>query len=74
MKTKALEGLTLPFQYAQGQIIDGAGKPIIKANRNSLETPLNPYGRDAILQLVCHLLNESFEYSKADLILSKLGY
>lgn len=70
----ALKGLTLPVKYQYGVITDANGKTIIKAERNRLETPLNPSGRDAILQLVCTLLNESFEYDKADKILAKAGY
>lgn len=69
-----LKGLTIPFRYEGGVIVDGSGKEVIKANRNSLETPLGPAGRDAILQLVCVLLNEAFEYDKAAQILKKLGY
>lgn len=70
----ALKNLILPLRYESGVIVDATGKEIIKANRNSLETPLTPCGRDAILQLACILLNESFEYDKAERILSKLGY
>lgn len=69
-----LKGLTIPFRYEGGVILDGSGKEVIKANRNSLETPLGPAGRDAILQLTCVLLNEAFEYDKASQILRKLGY
>lgn len=69
-----LKGLTIPLRYEGGVIIDGAGKEIIKANRNSLETSLCPAGRDAILKLACELLNKAFEYDEADKILSKLGY
>lgn len=69
-----LKGLTLPLRYEGGVIVDGAGKEVIKANRNSLETSLNPTGRDALLQLTCELLNEAFEYDKANMILKKLGY
>lgn len=72
--TKILQGLSLPLKYEYGVITDGAGKEIIKANRNSLETPLNPAGRDAILKLVCELLNKSFDYDEAHQILNKLGY
>lgn len=69
-----LKGLTLPLIYEGGVINDGAGKTVLKAERNSLESPLNPAGRDAILKLACYLLNESFQYDKAHAILSKLGY
>lgn len=69
-----LIGLTLPLTIKEGEIVDGTGKPIIMANRNSLETPLNPAGRDAILVLTCHLLNEAFQYDNADRILTKAGY
>lgn len=69
-----LSGLTLPLKYESGQIVDGAGKTIIKANRTSGETPLLPAGRDAILKLACELLNNSFEHCQADTILKKLGY
>lgn len=72
--SNTLKGLTLPLRYEGGVIVDAAGKEIIKANRNSLETSLNPSGRDAILQLACILLNESFEYDKAAQIFKKLGY
>lgn len=70
----ALTGLTLPLKYQYGVIIDGAGKEVIKANRNSLETPLTPAGRDAILMLTCELLNQSFQHDQAANILKKLGY
>lgn len=69
-----LKGLSLPLRYEGGVILDGSGKEIIKANRNSLETSLNPAGRDAILQLACCLLNQAFEYDQADTILRILGY
>lgn len=69
-----LKGLSLPLRYEGGVILDGAGKIIIEANRNSLETSLGPAGRDAILKLTCDLLNEAFEYDKAAVILRKLGY
>lgn len=69
-----LKGLTLPLSYTGGVIVDAMGKTILEANRNSLETSLGPAGRDAILKLVCVLLNESFEYDKADRILKNLGY
>lgn len=69
-----LQGLTLPFKYEHGQIVDGAGKPVIKANRNSNESPVSPAGRDALLKLTVVLLNEAFEYDKADSILKKLDY
>lgn len=72
--TDILQGLTLPLKYEYGVITDGTGKEIIKANRNSSETPLNPAGRDAILQLTCELLNKSFEHDQAHQILRKLGY
>jgi hypothetical protein len=66
-----LHGLTFPLSIKEGEIVDGTGKPIILANRNSLETPLNPTGRDAILIVICFLLNEAFEYDKIDQILKK---
>ena len=64
-----MKNLTLPFKYESGIIVDGAGKPVIESNRNSLETPLNPCDRDNILKLTVILLNEAFEYDKADRIL-----
>lgn len=69
-----LKNLTLPLSYSSGTIVDGSGQTIIKANRDSNTTPLHPYQRDAILKLVCELLNEAFQYDKADLLLKKLGY
>lgn len=72
--SKYLTGLSLPLRYESGVIVDGAGKEIIIANRTPGETSLMPAGRDAILQLACQLLNESFEHDKADRILTKLGY
>lgn len=68
------EGLTLPLQFKNGRIIDGAGQIIIEANRNANTTPLSPAGRDAILELTVALLNEAFEHDKADRLLKKLGY
>jgi len=65
--------LTLPFKYECGVIVDGSGKTIIEANRNSLTTPLGPASRDAILKLTCILLNEAFEYDKADRILAEIN-
>lgn len=70
----ALNGLTLPLSIKEGDIVDATGKPVIMANRNSLETPLNPSGRDAILALTCKLLNDSFTYDHADRILHEFGY
>lgn len=67
-----MKGLILPFKYEYGHIADGAGKTIIHAERNSLITPLNPCDRDDILKLVVVLLNEAFEYDKADRILKML--
>ena len=69
-----LNGLTLPLSIKEGEIVDAKGKPVLMANRNSLETPLNPSGRDAILQLTCKLLNDAFQYDHADRILQALGY
>ena len=71
---KPFENLILPLKYQDGVIVDGAGKTIIKANRESGETPLTPYGRDAILKLACELLNKSFEFDEATIILKRLGY
>lgn len=68
-----LQGLTLPFKYEGGAIIDGAGKTVIMANREN-SSPISPAGRDGLLQLVVVLLNEAFEYDKAVQILKKLGY
>lgn len=68
-----MKGLTLPFKYEGGVIVDGAGKTVIQAERNSLVTPLNPCDRDNILKLTCVLLNEAFEYDKADRILKSLS-
>lgn len=71
---KPLENLVLPLKYQDGTIQDGAGRTIIKANRDSNTTPLVPYQRDAILKLACELLNRSFQYDEADKILKSLGY
>lgn len=68
------DGLFIPFRYEDGVIVDGAGKTVIKAERDSNKTPLAPYQRDALLKLVCELLNESMQYDHADNILKKLGY
>lgn len=70
----ALNGLTLPLSIKNGDIVDATGKPVIMANRNSLETPLNTAGRDALLALTCKLLNDAFHYDHADRILTELGY
>lgn len=70
----ALKGLTLPLTIKEGEIVDATGKPVLMANRNSLETPLNSSGRDAILALTCKLLNDAFTYDHADRILNELGY
>lgn len=69
-----LERLTLPLKHEGGCIKDATGKIIICANRDANETPLSPGGRDAMLKLTVELLNEAFEYDKADMILKKLGY
>lgn len=68
-----LKGLTLPFKVEGGLIVDGAGKPVIKAERTN-ESPVMPAGRDALIQITCDLLNEAFEYDKASNLLSKHGY
>lgn len=70
----SLNGLTLPLSVQSGSIVDATGKPIIHANRNSNETPLSPVGRDAIIYLACTLLNEAFQYDKADQILKQYDY
>lgn len=70
----ALKGLTRPLKIKEGVIVDATGKAIIEVNRNSLETPLNSAGRDALLALTCALLNECFEYDKADILLARAGY
>lgn len=69
-----LNGLTLPLKYQGGVIVDGAGKTIMEAERNSLITPLNSTGRDAILQLACELINRAMQHDEADKILKSLGY
>lgn len=74
MKQQVLNGLILPLRVESGSIVDGAGRRIIKAEREAGETPLSPVGRDAALHLTCALLNESFYYDKADTILAALGY
>jgi hypothetical protein len=71
---KVFEGLTLPLKVKDGNIVDALQKPVLLGNWNSLETPLNVTGRQAILEVVCYLLNESFEYDKIDKVLAKLGY
>jgi hypothetical protein len=70
----ALQGLTLPLKVKDGSIIDATGKPVINGHWNGLETPLNTTGRQAILELACKLLNDSFTYDHADRILHELGY
>lgn len=67
-----MKNLTLPFKYQYGIIVDGAGKPIMEANRNSLQTPLNPADRDNILKLTVKLLNKAYEYDEADRFINKL--
>lgn len=69
-----LKGLILPLIYKSGAIIDGAGKIVIEANSEIGESTLYPAGRDALLRLAVELLNESFQYDKADIVLKKLGY
>jgi hypothetical protein len=69
-----LKGLTLPLKVKDGSIIDATGKPVINGHWNGLETPLNTTGRQAILELACKLLNDSFTYDQADKILHELGY
>ena len=69
-----LNNLSLPLRYEHGVIVDASGKQVIKANRNSNETPLLPAGRDALLMLTCELLNEAFEHGRHQTILKKLGY
>lgn len=70
----ALKGLTLPLKVKDGNIVDGTGKPVISGHWNGSETPLNSTGRQAILELACKLLNDSFTYDHADRILHELGY
>lgn len=72
---KILAGLTLPLKFNSGNIVDGEGKIIMRANRDANTTPpLSPGGRDAMLKLATELLNEAFQYDKADHILKRLGY
>lgn len=70
----ALKGLTLPLKVKDGNIVDATDKPVLHGNWNSLETPLSPNGRGAIVALACKLLNDSFTYDHADRILHELGY
>lgn len=70
----SLQGLTLPLTVESGRIVDASGKEVLKANRESNETPLTPVGRDALIRLTCDLLNKAFEYNEASDILSKHGY
>lgn len=67
-----MKGLTLPFKYEFGVIVDGSGRQVLSANRNSLETPLNPTDRDNLLKLACILLNEAFQDDKAERILQAI--
>lgn len=55
MKTQ----LNLPVSYQQGVIVDNYNNPIIKANRNSSETPLVPNERDELLKEVAELINNA---------------
>jgi hypothetical protein len=71
---KVLNGLLLPLKVKDGNIVDTSEKVIMKGEFNSLITPLNSTGRQAIIEVVCHLLNESFQYDKIDQILNQLGY
>ena len=68
-----MKNLTLPFKYQYGVIVDGSGKTVMEAERNSLETPLSPCDRDNILKLTVELLNKAFEYDEADRILKRLN-
>jgi hypothetical protein len=52
-----MENLKLPVTYLDGGIVDADGKEIIKANRNSNETPLLPTERDELLKTVVSLIN-----------------
>ena len=72
--TQPLKGLTVPLIYRGGEIQDGTGKTILKAEREAGKTPIGPAGRDALLKLTCELLNEAFEHDKASQILRNLGY
>jgi len=72
--SEVFKGLTLPISYKEGNIVDGMGKVIVTSERNSLITPLNPTGREAILQVIVVLLNDAFQYDQIDQILKKLGY
>jgi hypothetical protein len=67
-----LKGLILPLSIKHETIVDGADRPLLSVNFNSLQTPLSPSGRMAFLQLTCELLNDSFTHDKADRILSKI--
>jgi hypothetical protein len=71
---QVLNGLLLPLKVKDGNIIDASEKVIIQGEFNSLITPLSSTGRQAIIEVACYLLNESFQYDKIDQILNKLGY
>lgn len=72
--SKILSGLTLPLKYDSGSIVDGTGKTVIKANRDSNTAVIPPAARDCLLKLTCELLNEAFAHDKADQIIKNLGY
>lgn len=73
MKSKLLDGLSLPLRYEYGVIKDGSGRKILEANREGGQTPLSPAGRDALLKIVCELLNEGFEHDKINQLLKILS-
>jgi hypothetical protein len=64
--------LTTPFKFKDGGIVDGFHNVLISADQSA--GTLLKEERDALLELVVVLLNESFQYDKADQILRKLGY
>lgn len=55
-----IKGLKLPVQVISGEICDNIGNPILKANREIGQTPLEPTERDALIYLVADLINREF--------------
>jgi hypothetical protein len=52
-----IKNLKLPIKVISGEICDANGKSIIKANRDSSTTPLQPTERDDLLKLIVKLVN-----------------
>lgn len=54
-----LKNLVFPVRYMYGEIVDGNGKILLKAERENSKTPLLPYERDLLLKIVADLLNQA---------------